>query len=81
MVNGALHFYVCSRDFGFEQRDALLKLLHRQGIEILSAELGRKIVLAARKILVCVHRGPNVDRWRADVNKRGLLSSWKATSR
>ncbi len=70
MVNGALHLYLASRDLGFEQRDALFEFLDRKRIEILPAELCRKIVLAAGKVFVRVHRKPNVDRRPGDVNKR-----------
>ena len=55
MVNGALHFYAGPRDLGVEQGDALFKLLDRKRIEILAAELSDKIILAPRKIFVCVH--------------------------
>ncbi len=55
MVNGALHSRPGPFDLGFEQGDALLAFLDREGIEVLLAELGGKIVLATRQIFVGVH--------------------------
>ena len=68
MVNGALHSRFCSLDLGFEQRDALLAFLDREGVEVLLAQLGSQIVLATRQIFVGVHRASNVDPGRGDVN-------------
>jgi hypothetical protein len=67
MVNGALHSRFCSLDLGFEQRDALLAFLDREGVEVLLAQLGGQIVLATRQIFIGVH-GHSVDRGRSDVN-------------
>jgi len=55
MINGALHLDAAPFDLGFEQSDALLQFLDRIGVEVLLAELLGKIVLAARKIFICVH--------------------------
>ena len=68
MVNGALHSQLCSLDFGFEQGDALLAFLDREGVEVLLAQLGCQVVLATRQIFIGVH-GHSVDRGRGDVNK------------
>ena len=68
MVNGALHSRFCPDDLGFEQRDTLLKLLDREGVEVLLAQLDRQIVLTTRKVFVGVHRASKVDRARSDVN-------------
>ena len=68
MVNGALHSRFCANDLGFQQRDALLKLLDREGVEVLLAQLGGQIVLTTRKVFVGVHRASKVDRARSDVN-------------
>ncbi len=56
MVNGALNNITASRDFRFEQCDALVQLIHRKGIEVLARELGGGVVLSAGKI-VRVHSG------------------------
>ena len=67
MVNGAFNPGFASRDLGLEQRDPLLQLLDRIGIEVLLAQLGDEVVLATRQIFVGVH-GPSVDRGKGDVN-------------
>ena len=38
MVNGALHSRLCSFDLGFEQSDALLALLDREGVDAIVDE-------------------------------------------
>ena len=68
MVNGAFNPCFASSDLRFEQRDALLELLDREGVEVLLAQLDRQIVLTTRKIFVGVHRASKVDRARSDVN-------------
>lgn len=56
MVNGALNNITASGDFRLEQRDALVQLIHRKGIDVLARELGGGVVLSAGKI-VRVHIG------------------------
>lgn len=55
MVNGAIFFLPATRDLCFQQRDPLIQLLDRKGVEILLAELHRGIVFPAWKI-VHVHQ-------------------------
>lgn len=67
MVNGAFNPRFASGDLRLEQRNALVKLVDRIGVEVLLAQLGNQIVLATRQIFVGVH-GPSVDRGRRHVN-------------
>lgn len=55
MVNGAFHFRTAARDFRLQQGDALVQLLHRQGVEILSAERPERIIRAAGQKIVRIH--------------------------
>ncbi len=77
MVNGALNNITASRDFGFEQRDALLQLSHRKRIEVLACELGRGVVGPAREIVV---HAAKVGRGRVDVKRAGAANAQSATA-
>lgn len=55
MVNGAFNPRSASLDFGLEDRDSLVELVHREGVEILLRQLVGRIVGSTRKILVGVH--------------------------
>jgi hypothetical protein len=54
MVNGALHMFFDAGDFAFKESDPLLKLGHRQWIEVLFDQ-ERDRVARARKILFGIH--------------------------
>jgi len=46
---GALHMRFNARDLDFERLDALVKLLDREGIEVLSGERDERVLGLARK--------------------------------
>lgn len=54
MVNGAFNFTATARNLRLQRRDAGMKLLDRQGVEVLAGKLGHQIAGAAGKI-VCFH--------------------------
>ncbi len=71
MVNGALHFRFCARDFRFERGDARAKLFHGKGVEILPGEQDQRIIRLAGRIFVKVH-GRNVDPFARTVNNKDV---------
>jgi hypothetical protein len=76
-----LNFAFAPRNFAFQQRDALVELVHRKRVEVLLPELRGEVVLATRQIFVGVH-AVNVDPGRSDVNKTsGFYRGRKATNR
>jgi len=56
MVNGAVLVSLDALDFGLEVGDALIELGHRHRVEVLPGEERERIILAAREILVGIHK-------------------------
>lgn len=61
MVNSGFHLLFCSRNFGFQSCDAILELVDRERIQILSGQCRQRIVRTLRKKIVRIHDA-NVDR-------------------
>ena len=69
MVNGFLDFGTAALDFTLDERNALLKLVDRQMIDILPDELIHRVVGALGEKIVWLHRH-SVDPDGAHVNNR-----------
>jgi hypothetical protein len=57
MVNSAFNFCTSAGDFGFQRPDARFQFRNGQGTQILSEQLGQRIIGLSRQIIVHVHKG------------------------
>ncbi|XHR99970.1 hypothetical protein ACFB49_15670 [Sphingomonas sp. DBB INV C78] len=55
MVNGRFNFAARAIDFRLQGSDAGLELIHGKRVEILQTHERERIILALRKIVVCIH--------------------------
>ena len=74
MSLGSLHMGFHARDLFLQRFDPRHKLLDRQRIEILLAELGQRILRLVGEEVVQIHRR-SVDPWQCHVNKPAAVTS------